>query len=105
MSDTNCIFCKIADKDIPSEIIYEDENFLAFLDIHPTAPGHTLLIPKDHYPWFYEIPTGLAKDLFASAQKVAKDLKEKYQSDYVELKIIGIDIPHTHVHLIPRQTS
>lgn len=105
MKDPNCIFCKIAAKEIPSEIVYEDDTSIAFFDIHPAAPGHTLLIPKEHYPWFYDLPTEITTKVFITAQKVALDLKEKYPSDYIELKIIGIDIPHTHIHLIPRKTT
>ena len=103
MRDPNCIFCKIADKKIPSEIVYEDEYSIAFLDIHPQTPGHTLIVPKEHFPWFFDVPETISNYWFAAAQKVARKLKEDYKSDYVELKIVGIDIPHSHIHLIPRK--
>lgn len=101
MNDQNCIFCKIAKKEIPSEIIFEDENSIAFLDIHPKSKGHTLLIPKDHYPWFIEMPEDLSQKIFTNARKLAIELKERYEADYIKLEIVGIDIPHTHIHLIP----
>ena len=100
-----CIFCKIAHKEIPSELIYEDQNLIAFLDIHPKAPGHTLLIPKNHYPWFVDVPENLSDELFHTAQKLAKELKEKYKADYIRLGIVGTDIAHTHIHLIPLHTN
>lgn len=106
MHDPNCVFCKIVSGAIPTgTIIYENEYVIAFPDIHPDAPGHTLLIPKEHYPWFYEVPGEIANELFAAAQNIALELKEEYAADFVELKIIGIDIPHTHIHLIPRKKN
>jgi histidine triad (HIT) family protein len=102
MRDPNCIFCKIAGKEIPADVIHENNVVMAFRDIKPLAPGHTLLIPKEHYQWFYEVPETISCELFKSAQIIARDLKESYKADYIELKIVGIDVPHTHIHLIPR---
>jgi histidine triad (HIT) family protein len=98
---TDCIFCKIVKGEIPSNKVFEDDEFLAFLDIHPKALGHTLLIPKSHYPWFTDVPEDLSDKLFRNAHKISKDLKEKYQADYVRLGIVGTDVAHTHIHLIP----
>jgi histidine triad (HIT) family protein len=98
----DCIFCKIAAKEIPSTITYEDENVLAFLDIHPRSPGHTLLIPKAHYQWFIELPDDLSDTLFRAAKKISKKLKEEQHADYIRLSIVGKDVPHTHIHLIPQ---
>ncbi len=97
-----CIFCKIAAGAIPSSKVYEDDMLFAFLDIHPVAPGHTLLIPKAHYRWFDELPDGLSDHLFRTAKKLAHDMKQKDGVDYVHLSIVGKDVPHVHVHLIPR---
>jgi len=99
--EDNCIFCKIVQKNIPSEIVYEDDNFIAFLDIHPKSSGHTLLIPKIHYRWVIDIPN--IGQFFEVAKKISLDLKEKYQADYIIMNIIGTDIPHAHVHLIPQK--
>lgn len=101
MKKDDCIFCKIVNKEIYSEIVFEDEHTIAFLDIHPKSPGHTLLIPKEHYQWFTDIPEDLNTILFRNARKLAQNLKEKYEADYVRLGIVGIDIPHAHIHLIP----
>jgi histidine triad (HIT) family protein len=105
MQDPNCIFCKIAQKEIPTEFSYEDGDFVAFLDIHPVSEGHTLLIPKAHYPWFYEVPTDIAQKWFTAAQTLAKKLKDQYSSHHIEMKIIGVDIPHAHIHLIPKKLT
>jgi histidine triad (HIT) family protein len=97
----DCIFCKIVKGEIPSNKTYQDENFIAFLDIHPKAPGHTLLVPKAHYPWFIDVPEKLSEEMFRNAHKISKELKETYKADYIRLGIVGTDIPHTHIHLIP----
>ncbi len=99
----NCIFCKIAKGEIPADKVYEDDKVIAFLDIHPKAPGHTLLIPKEHHRWFYEMPDAIAADLFNAAKLVALKLKADYSSDFVRLGIVGTDVPHVHVHLIPQE--
>ncbi len=101
MTNENCIFCKIVKNEIPSKKIHEDEKFLAFLDINPTAKGHALVIPKSHYETFLEMPENEVKELFALSQKLAKNLKEKLSAKYVFLLVMGVDVPHTHVHLIP----
>jgi len=101
----NCIFCKIAAHEIPSTIVYEDDQLIAFADIHPVAPGHTLLIPKAHYEWFYEVPDDISAQWFTAAKKLAQELKEKNNVDYVRLSIVGKDVPHAHMHLIPQKIS
>ncbi len=97
----NCIFCKIVAGEIPSQKTYEDEDCVAFLDIHPKALGHTLLVPKVHYPWFIDMPENLSEKVFRNARKISIELKNKYGADYVRLGIVGTDIAHTHIHLIP----
>ncbi len=106
MHDPNCIFCKIIKGEVPSEKTHhEDGEIFSLLDLHPAAPGHTLIIPSPHYQWFYELPDNLSDKLFRVAKNISKELKEKYSADYIELKIIGVDVPHTHIHLIPRKTK
>ncbi len=97
----DCIFCKIVKKEIPAKIIFEDDSSMAFLDVNPRAPGHLLLIPKDHHRWFIDMPDELSDKLFRNAKSLAAQLKEKYSADYVRLGIVGTDVPHVHVHLIP----
>ena len=91
--------------EVPTHATYENEFVIAFPDIKPIPPGHTLVIPKRHYEWFYEVPGEIAKEWFKAAQMLASKLKDEHGSDYVELKIIGVDIPHAHLHLIPRKVG
>ena len=95
---TNCIFCKIINKEIPNYQIYENENFLAFLDIHPLNKGHTLIIPKKHYRWVWDIK----EEYSQTVNKIANALKKTFQTDYVQLIAIGNEVHHAHLHLIPR---
>ena len=98
----NCIFCKIIAGEIPAKKTFEDENAIAVLDIHPKAKGHTLLIPKEHHEWFQDMPDSVSDVLFRTAKKLARQLKSEYGADYIHLSIVGRDVPHVHVHLIPR---
>ena len=98
----DCIFCKIAKGEIPSEKIYEDDNFLAFLDIGPVSDGHTLIIPKKHIVWMQEADDKTISGIFKLAKKLMLSLKRGLQCDYVNISVAGIDVPHFHVHLIPR---
>ena len=98
----NCIFCKIIKGEIPSTKIYEDENFLAFMEINPVTKGHTLLIPKEHHETIYDLPQELAKKFIPTVQKVAKAQKEALQARKIALAVWGEDVSHAHMHLIPR---
>lgn len=97
----DCIFCKIATGEVPAKKTYEDEKFVAFLDIDPVAPNHTLLIPKEHHQWFYDVPDTLYTEMFETVKQLSHELKEKHAADYVRLGIVGTDVPHAHIHLIP----
>lgn len=99
----DCVFCKIVAGEIPSSKSYEDDMVVAFADIHPKALGHTLLVPKKHYPWFYDVPQELAAHWFGVAQTLAQKLKEERGADFVQVSIVGKDVPHAHIHLIPRK--
>lgn len=102
----DCIFCKIVRGEIGSEKVHhENDRVVSFSDIHPVRPGHTLVVPAAHYQWFWELPDDLANDLFKVARTLAKELKETYRADYVRLSIVGKDVPHVHVHLIPQTFS
>jgi len=94
---TNCIFCKIAKKEIPSNQIYEDDNFFAFLDVRPLNLGHTLIVPKKHYRWVWDIKENYSKPV----NKIANALKKAFNTDYVQSLVMG-EVPHAHIHLIPR---
>lgn len=96
------IFKKIIDKEIPANVVYEDEDFLAFLDIAPVSKGHTLLIPKSEYVWIQELPDELIGKLFIKVKKLMIALKKSLECDYVQVSVVGKDVPHAHIHLIPR---
>ena len=101
MEPQTCIFCKIIKKEIPSRVVYEDKDHLAFLDINPYTKGHTLVIPKKHFATFLDLPANENKELFALAQKLAKTLKNSLKPQMVFLSVFGDLVAHTHVHLIP----
>ncbi|HIJ98699.1 TPA: HIT domain-containing protein [archaeon] len=101
MESQTCIFCKIGKKEIPSKVIYEDSAHIAFLDIRPYTKGHTLVIPKKHYIQFLEIPKKEVSELFALAQEIGKKLKTSLKAELIFLSVMGEEVPHTHVHLIP----
>ena len=102
-----CIFCRIARGEIPSYKIYEDENYMAFLDINPINPGHTLVIPKSHYKTITDAPKEVWSGLMALVWDLALKIQKKLDPD--GLNIIqnnnvqaGQVVPHIHVHIIPR---
>ena len=97
-----CIFCKIVKGDIPSVKVYENDDFLAFLDIQPVADGHLLLTPKEHVVWMQDASDQTISDIFKLAKKLMVALKQGVKCDYVMLSVVGKDVPHFHVHLIPR---
>ena len=99
------IFTKIIKGEIPSHKVYEDEHTLAFLDIHPVQPGHTLVIPKKQVEFLWDLDDETYQQVQATAKKVALRLREKLEAPYVGVQVVGIDVPHTHIHLIPFRTT
>lgn len=97
--EEDCIFCKIIRSEIPSHKVYEDKNFLAFLSIDPISPGHTLVVPKEHYRWVWDVPN--AGKYFEVAKKIALAQKKAFGTDFVLSKIIGEDVPHAHIWIYP----
>jgi histidine triad (HIT) family protein len=95
------IFTKIIKGDIPCHKIYEDEYALAFLDIHPVAAGHTLVVPKQQIEFVWDLPEELYQDLMAACKLVALRLRSVLAAPYIGTKIEGVDVPHAHIHLIP----
>jgi len=96
-----CVFCKIIRGDIPSIKIWEDEKFFAFLDINPINPGHTLLIPKRHHDYLFDLEDEEYKELMLTAKKIAGILKDKLNPKRVGLAVEGFFVPHVHIHLVP----
>ena len=102
-----CVFCQIVKGEIPCEKIYEDEKFLAFLDINPINKGHTLVIPKEHYQNLDSTPDYLVSGLAVLTKKLAQAVKKGVKADAFNLglnngRIAGQIIPHVHFHIIPR---
>lgn len=98
------IFSKIVNGNIPSYKVAEDERFYAFLDINPVAKGHTLVIPKNEIDYLFDIEDELFQDFFLFAKKVAIGLKKAIPCEKVGLAVIGLEILHAHIHLIPLNT-
>jgi histidine triad (HIT) family protein len=102
---TETIFTKIITGQIPCHKIYEDEYTFAFLDIHPQQPGHTLVVPKQPVEFLWDLPPALYQAVMATSQRIALHLRETLTVPYVAARVIGVDVPHTHVHLIPFHSS
>ena len=101
----SCIFCKIVAGEIPSTKVYENENFLAFIDINPRAPGHVQVIPKKHYRWVWDMPTdrGVPDSIgnyFEVVQKIAKAIQKVFHES-VRSRVMGDEVHHAHVWLFP----
>lgn len=107
MKDQNCIFCKIANGEIPSRTLYEDERYRVILDLGPATKGHALVLPKEHFANIYEIPADWASGAMEIGQKMAVRMKERLHTDGVNLVqnngvAAGQTVPHFHLHIIPR---
>ena len=103
----SCIFCKIANGEIPSNTIYEDDKFRVILDNGPATKGHALVLPKEHYANLFEMPQDLLADAAVVAKKVASNIKEKLSCDGLNLvqnngETAGQTVMHFHLHIIPR---
>ncbi|NCS99693.1 HIT family protein [Candidatus Parcubacteria bacterium] len=102
MEQEKTIFEKIIDGEIPCTKVYEDEKLLAFLDINPVYYGHTLIIPKEKYVWMQDAPDNLISDIFIKTKELMKSIKKGLSCDYVQVSVVGDEVPHFHIHLIPR---
>lgn len=103
MSDT--IFTKIINGELPSHKIYEDENTFVFLSIQPIQPGHTLVIPKKPVRFVWDLDDADYVALMATVKKVAQRIREVLNAPYVGEQVVGVDVPHAHVHLVPFSRS
>ena len=95
----DCIFCKIVAGEIPVTKVYEDENYLAFLDIHPQSPGHAQVIPKKHYRWVWDIPH--VGEYFEVVKKIANAQQKAFGTDWILSKIVGDEVEHAHIWVFP----
>ncbi len=95
------IFTKIINGEIPCYKITEDENFLAFLDINPNTKGHTLCVPKQEVNKLFDLQADTYEGLMKFSRKVAKALEKTVSCERIGMAVIGLEVPHVHVHLIP----
>jgi len=99
------IFTKIVNGEIPAYKVAEDENYFAFLDIFPVAKGHTLVIPKKEVDYLFDLEDNMYSGLQMFAKKVAVGLKKAIPCEKVGVLVLGLEVPHAHVHLVPMQNE
>lgn len=99
MSD--CVFCKIVAGDLPCYKIYEDPLFFGFLDIYPRTRGHSILVSKKHYKWVYDVPE--FDKFWLTALKITKAMQKALNPTFVTYVTHGLEIPHAHIHIMPRK--
>ena len=97
------IFTPIVRGEIPSYKVAEDERFFAFLDINPLTKGHTLVIPKQETDYLFDLDDRTLADMIVFAKRIARKLKEKIECKRVAVVVLGLEVPHAHIHLIPIQ--
>ncbi|MHA2007438.1 MAG: HIT family protein [Promethearchaeota archaeon] len=106
----NCIFCNILERKMPAKILFEDEHCLAFLDIFPISKGHTIIVPKTHYPTLEDVPDHELCKLFEVVKKISKMIHKKLEIDGYNIlqnnfSAAGQLINHFHIHIIPRSLN
>jgi histidine triad (HIT) family protein len=99
----NCIFCKIVAGNLPCYKVYEDDQFLAFLDIYPRVEGHTLVIPKKHYRFVYDVPN--FDRYWLAALKITKAMQKVLNPYFITYVTHGLEVPHAHIHILPRKEN
>ncbi len=97
------IFTKIINKEVPAYIVAEDDNFIAFLDVFPIKYGHTLVVPKKEVDYIFDLDADTYTGLMLFTQKVATAVKKAVPCKKVGVAVIGLEVPHTHIHLVPME--
>lgn len=95
------VFTKIINREIPAYIIAEDKNFIAFLDAFPLVKGHTLVIPKSETDKFFDLDDDMLKKILLFAKPIAKAIEDSFDCNRCGISVVGIEVPHAHMHLIP----
>lgn len=95
------IFTRIINGEIPSHKIAEDERYFAFLDINPIQKGHTLVIPKKEIDYIFDLPDDLLAGMMQFSKEVARKIKAVLPCDRIGISVVGLEVPHAHIHLIP----
>jgi histidine triad (HIT) family protein len=98
------IFTKIINREIPGHIVAEDDRFIAFLDVMPLVEGHTLVVPKNEVDYIFDLDDATLTDLTVFAKKVAIALKQVVPCKRIGIAVIGLEVPHVHIHLVPMNT-
>src|ERR1700688_1999816 len=98
---SNCLFCRIGHREVAAHIVYEDERLLAFLDRGPIRPGHTQIVPREHFPYFDDAPAELLAEIVTVGQKLARAMKQTLHVPRVAFLFTGGDIAHVHAHAVP----
>ncbi|MBE0678205.1 MAG: HIT family protein [Bacteroidales bacterium] len=95
------IFTRIINGEIPCHKVAEDDRFIAFLDVRPLKPGHTLVVPKKEVDYIFDLDGKTLADMMLFAQKVARAMKEVIECNRIGVAVIGLEVPHAHIHLVP----
>ncbi len=108
--EEDCVFCKIVNKEVPADIVYEDDNFIGFLDANPEMEGHTLVVPKKHFKTLLDMPSSLGNEMLEAIKKVALKLIEDGKAEGFNIifninKIAGQEVDHVHCHILPRKAD
>jgi histidine triad (HIT) family protein len=98
---TECLFCQISQREVAAHIVYEDERLLAFLERGPIRPGHTQIVPREHFPYFDDAPADLLAAIVTVGQKLARAMKKTLHVPRVAFLFTGGDIAHVHAHAVP----
>ncbi|MFH1425262.1 MAG: HIT domain-containing protein [archaeon] len=110
MKNNNCIFCKIAKKEVSAEILKETDNFIAIKDSHPITEGHTLIIPKKHFVTILDIPNTLGSEFLKLTKEIASELMDRKLGDGFNLLMNNLEcagqvVMHAHLHIVPRKEN
>ena len=104
--DDKCLFCRIVSGELPATVVYEDENTVAFLDYRPLFPGHTLLVPRQHFETLGELPTKLVAPYFEAAQLLSLAIESAMDAEGTFVAMnnrVSQSVSHLHVHIVPRR--
>jgi histidine triad (HIT) family protein len=105
MPKADCLFCRIARGSISSQRVYESEGVVAFLDINPIRLGHIQIVPREHFPYYDDLPSEIANEILMVGQRLAPVLREMFSAQRVAFLFTGGDIPHAHAHVVPMMES
>jgi histidine triad (HIT) family protein len=106
VNDPDCVFCQIVTGQRPAHVVLESEHALGFLDARPVFPGHSLLVPRDHYETLGDLPAALVGELFVDAQRLARAVEMGMDADGTFVAMnnrVSQSVPHLHVHVVPRR--